>query len=62
MEVKLKYWRERRALSIEDLAKKAKMSTQTIVNIEKHGKKPRPSTIRKLAQTLEIKIEDLLDI
>jgi len=60
MKVKLKYWRKRRALSIEDLASKAKMSTQTIVNIEKYGTEPRPSTLRKLAETLGVTIDELL--
>lgn len=60
VKVKLKYWRIRRALSISDLARKAKMSTQTIVNIERYGTMPRPTTIRKIITALEITIEDLL--
>ena len=60
MKVRLKYWRTRRALSVDGLAEKAHVSTQTIVNIEKYGKEPRPTTIRKLAAALEVSIDELI--
>ncbi len=62
MKVRLKYWRQRRALSIENLAEKANMSTQTLVNIEKYGKEPRPSTIRRLAEALEVSLDELIEV
>lgn len=62
MRVKLKYWRQRRALSIEGLAKIAEMSTQTLVNIEKYGKEPRPSTIQRLAKALDVSIDELIEV
>ena len=62
MIVRLKYWRTLRALSIEDLAKQAGMSTQTIVNIEKYGKFPRPATLRKLSSTLGVSLDELVEV
>lgn len=61
METHLKYWRLRRAMTIEELAKKTGMSTQTIVNIERHGNMPRPSTISRLAEALGITLEQLFE-
>ncbi len=59
MHTRLKYWRLRRALTQYELAKKAKVSNQTVVNIEKYGQLPLPATIRKLAEALNIPSEDL---
>jgi transcriptional regulator with XRE-family HTH domain len=59
---KLKYWRTRRAISIEDLAEKSGCSTRTIVDIEKYGKMPRFTTIRKLASALDVTIDELQEI
>lgn len=59
MSVKLRYWRKRRFLSIDDLAEKAQVSAKTIVNIEVHGIEPRPRTVRKLATALEIELDEL---
>ena len=62
MEIRLKYWRQRRSLSIDELAAQAKVSPQTIVNIELHGHHPRPKTIRKLAAGLDVTLDELLRI
>lgn len=60
MALKLKYWRKFRSLSIDELAAKANVSPQTIVNIEAHGIEPRPKTVRKLAEALEVTPDKLL--
>lgn len=62
MKLKLKYWRTRRALSIDALAAKAEMSTQTIVNLEKNRQPPRPGTIQRLAEALDINVDDLIEV
>lgn len=62
MQIRLKYWRTRRAMSIDDLAGKSGTSTQTIVNAEKHGKTPRPSTIRKWATALDVTVDELVKV
>lgn len=62
MALRLKYWRTRRALSIDDLAARAGMSTQTIVNLEKDRQPARPRTIQKLADALAINVDDLLEV
>ena len=60
MRLNLKYWRTRRAMSIRDLAVAAKVSSQTIVNIEKYGNMAQPAVIKKLSQALSITIDDLV--
>ncbi len=58
---RLKVLRDRAALSQEDLADKAKVSRATIADLEA-GKRPaRPSTLRKLAQALEVRPTELMD-
>jgi transcriptional regulator with XRE-family HTH domain len=61
MKLRLKYWRERRAMSIRKLSEVAKVTTQTIVNLEKQRQAPQPSTIQDLAKALNITIDDLID-
>ena len=55
----LKRLREQRALSLSDLARMAKLSRVTINRIENSKQKPMPKTIRKLAQALRVRVEDL---
>ena len=57
MKTRLKYWRHRRAMTQHELAAAAGVSNQTIVNIERYGKEPIPTTVRKLAQALGITTE-----
>ena len=57
----LKQWREKKGLTQEALARKADISYNTIIKLETGGiKDPRVSTIAKLAQALEITIDELL--
>ena len=58
---RLKHWREKKGLTQEALARKADISYNTIIKLETGGiKDPRVSTITKLAQALEITIDELL--
>lgn len=57
----LRHWRERRALSQEDLAKRSGVSANTIWRLETQGRVPRPSTRRKLAEALGVDPGALLD-
>lgn len=59
MKTRLRYWRRMRALTQQELADKAKVSNQTIVNIERYGKEPYTTTLRKLANALDIVPSDL---
>jgi transcriptional regulator with XRE-family HTH domain len=60
MKINLKYWRMRKAMTIRDLVETSKVSSQTIVNIEKYGRMPQPAVIKKLATALGVPIEDLI--
>ena len=55
----LKMLRERRALSLSELALMSDVSRGTINRIENGKQKPSPSTIRKLAQALNVNVEEL---
>lgn len=57
--MRLRYWRNLRALSVRELAKKAGVTTATISNIENHGHLPTNPVIRKLANALEIEPKEL---
>lgn len=50
----LRYWRLRRALTQEALAKKAGMQQVTIWRIEQGRSEPRPGTLGKLAEALNV--------
>lgn len=60
MRIKLSYWRNKRVLSISMLAKRAKVSPATIVNIEKGHRVPHPDTLHKLAEALNISLDELI--
>jgi transcriptional regulator with XRE-family HTH domain len=51
---RLKYWRERRALTQAELAEKAGITTAALSRLENGTAQPRPSTTRKLADALEV--------
>jgi transcriptional regulator with XRE-family HTH domain len=55
----LKVLRERRALSLSDLAQLTGLSRVTINRIENGKQKPLPRTIRKLAKALDVEVEEL---
>ena len=59
MQVRLREWRQRRLLSQEELAQKAGIGVTTVVRIE-GGQGARLSTLRKLADALEITPDQLL--
>lgn len=59
MKTRLRYWRRRRGMTQSELAATAKVSSQTIVNIERYGKDPIVSTVRKLAKALNLTTEEL---
>ena len=52
--------RERRALTLRELAEMSGVATDTINQIELGHRKPRPSTLRKLARALEVSVEELM--
>ncbi len=55
----LKAIRQRRALSLSDLAKMSRVGRVTINRIENGKQKARPRTIRALAAALQIDVEEL---
>ena len=59
MRVRLREWRQRRLLTQEDLAKRAGVGVQTIIRIE-GGQGARISTLRKLAEALDVTADQLL--
>lgn len=61
MKIRLKYWRERRGLSIRDLAELSSASSATIVAVEKTGDAPRPAVLKKLTKALNVTMEELID-
>lgn len=60
LRLRLKYWRTRRAMNIRQLAVESKVSSATIVKIEKDHYVPRPDVINKLAKALNVTVDDLL--
>lgn len=59
MQVRLREWRQRRLLTQDELAKKSGVGTATIARIEA-GQGARLSTLRKLADALEITPDQML--
>ena len=55
----LKVLRKRRALSLSELALLSNVGRVTINRIENGKQKPMPRTIRRLAQALEVGVEEL---
>ena len=56
---KLRDLRERSFLSMDELAKKSDVSKMTIYRLENAKGIARPSTVRKLAEALGVKPEEL---
>jgi transcriptional regulator with XRE-family HTH domain len=50
--------RERRALTLRELSEMSGVAADTINQIELGHRKPRPSTLRKLARALEVDVEE----
>jgi transcriptional regulator with XRE-family HTH domain len=61
VKLRVKYWRERRAMSVRRLAETAKVTPQTIVNAEKGRRNTHPTTIENLAKALNISIDELIE-
>lgn len=59
MNGKLKRLREKRALSLTDLSERSGVNRITIHRIETGKQKPMPRTIRKLAEALQVNVEEL---
>ncbi len=57
---KLREWRERRGLTQKELAQAARVSPRSVAGYEA-GQSIRPNTARKIADALEIAVEDLLN-
>lgn len=61
LRMRLKYWRTRRAMNIRTLSVNAKVSSATIVKIEKNSSYiPRADVINSLANALSISVDELL--
>lgn len=58
---RLRALRERKALSQQDLADAAKLSRVAVVRIENGDTSPRPATVRRLAQVLNVEPAELMD-
>jgi len=56
----LREWRQRAALSQEELGKLAEVSSGTIAKIESARRRARPSTVRKLARALDVTPQELV--
>ena len=57
---RLRYWRERRALNMKELADKAGVAVGTVFRLE-HGKEAETRTVRKLAQALAVEPHELME-
>ena len=57
--LRLRAWREYRALSQQELADRAGVARRTIVNAETDRRRQRPATVRALASALGVAPEDL---
>lgn len=57
---RLKEHRNRRGLSQEELAKLSGISRDAIARLETTDRRPRSSTVDKLARALKVKPQDLL--
>ena len=55
----VKRWRMRRAMTQIQLAERCGLSPATIVRLERNQREPQPSTIRKLADALDIDPSEL---
>lgn len=57
---RLKEWRLRRALAQRDLSAASGVGTSTINRIERGLQQARPSTVRRLAASLNVRPDDLM--
>ena len=59
MELLLRHWREKRGLSVRQLAERASVSYVTVVKIENGRMSPTVALLEKLAQALAISVREL---
>jgi transcriptional regulator with XRE-family HTH domain len=57
----LKRQRIRKALTQEELARRAELTTASVARIERHETEPRMSTLRKLAKALKVDPAELVE-
>jgi XRE family transcriptional regulator, fatty acid utilization regulator len=57
---RLRWIRERRGLSMQELGKKAGVNPVTVGRLEKGRRPAQLETVRKLAEALEVEVEELL--
>lgn len=57
----LRKLRSRNALTQDELAAKANLTTAAVARIERNEAEPRPTTLRKLADALGVEPADLLE-
>ena len=57
----IKAWREHLGLTQEDLAARAGIKQPALARLEKADASPRKSTLKKLADAMEISVEQLID-
>lgn len=60
LRVRLDYWLTRRAMPIEELAKTAKVSTETLAKVRNRGHIPQPAVLRRVAKALNVPVEQLI--
>jgi len=58
---RLRLWRERRAMTQEELAKAAGLTRATLSRLEAGAENPYPTTVRKLAAALRVEPEHLME-
>jgi len=58
---RLRMWRERRAMTQQELADKAGITRVALSRIESGQAEPRPTTVRRLAQVLRVEPDALMD-
>lgn len=59
---KLAFWRAKRGLTVRELAEKSGLTQAAITRIETGKTKPYLSTLGKLANALEIELEELTEL
>ena len=59
---RLKLWRMRRKMSIQDLADKSGVNRATISRIERGVNRPYGQTLGKLAEALDVDPAELIDV
>lgn len=59
---KLKHWRLARTWTIRELAVRSGVNHAAISQLERGTRQPRPATIRKLADALDVEPMELLDV